>query len=428
MSTFFNYLIEASLVLVLLYLPYAVFGRKSAMHNSNRIVLILSLALSAIVPIVRISLPGVTGAFSGVMLNEIIITPDSAPGLSNGLSTAEILIMGYLIISTILLINLIFTIFRNYAIVRRGKVVQKSGYYLVRTDQQTSPYSFFKYILYNPENHSSKDIDIIIRHEQEHIRHRHYLDNLLAEIMIAVFWFHPAVYLYKKSLRNIHEYQADHETMQHIDRSHYLNLLYSETLRPQQVGLTTNFSYSPLKRRLQMMITKPTKKYAGMLYFTWIPAALLLVFFLGTTHVNAQSQPADVTVSQASATDQAPPPPPPPPAPPKAEPQDKPHVFTVVEEMPKFKGGDKARIQFLVENLRYPEQARKDSIQGTVYVQFIIEENGSVTNAHILRGVNEDLDAEALRVVEMMPAWIPGKQDGKPVKVQFNLPLVFRLK
>lgn len=177
-----------------------------------------------------------------------------------------------------------------------------------------------------------------------------------------------------------------------------------------------------------MMITKPTKKYAGMLYFTWIPAALLLVFFLGTTHVNAQSQPADVTVSQASATDQAPPPPPPPPAPPKAEPQDKPHVFTVVEEMPKFKGGDKARIQFLVENLRYPEQARKDSIQGTVYVQFIIEENGSVTNAHILRGVNEDLDAEALRVVEMMPAWIPGKQDGKPVKVQFNLPLVFRLK
>ncbi|PLW98474.1 MAG: hypothetical protein C0593_05570, partial [Marinilabiliales bacterium] len=309
------------------------------------------------------------------MLNEIIITPESGL-VSNGLSGAEILITGYLIVSTILLSNLIFTIFRNYAIVRRGKVVQKSGYYLVRTDQQTSPYSFFKYILYNAENHSAEDIDIIIRHEREHIRHRHYLDNLLAEAMIAVFWFHPAVYLYKKSLRNIHEYQADHETMQHIDRSHYLNLLYSETLRPQQVGLTTNFSYSPLKRRLQMMITKPTKKYAGMLYFTWIPAALLLVFFLGTTHVNAQSQPADITVSQASATDQAPPPPPPPP---KADQQKEEEVFLVVEEMPKFKGGDKARIQFLVENLKYPEQARKDSIQGTVYVQFIIEENGSVT-------------------------------------------------
>jgi len=423
MSTFFNYLIEASLVLALLYLPYAVFGRKSAMHNSNRTVLILSLALSAVIPIVRISLPGVSGTLSGIMLNEIIITPESGL-VSNGLSGAEILITGYLIVSTILLINLIFTIFRNYAIVRRGKVVQKNGYYLVRTDQQTSPYSFFKYILYNAENHSAEDIDIIIRHEREHIRHRHYLDNLLAEAMIAVFWFHPAVYLYKKSLRNIHEYQADHETMQHIDRSHYLNLLYSETLRPQQVGLTTNFSYSPLKRRLQMMITKPTKKYAGMLYFTWIPAALLLVFFLGTTHVNAQSQPADVTVSQASAKDQAPPPPPPP----KADQQKEEEVFLVVEEMPKFKGGDKARIMFLVENLKYPEQARKDSIQGTVYVQFIIEENGSVTNAHILRGVNEDIDAEALRVVEMMPAWIPGKQDGKPVRVQFNLPLVFRLK
>lgn len=102
-------------------------------------------------------------------------------------------------------------------------------------------------------------------------------------------------------------------------------------------------------------------------------------------------------------------------------------VFTVVEKMPAFPGGDKARVKFLVGNVKYPEKARKNGISGTVFVSFIVEKDGSISNVELLRGVNELLDNEALRVVKLMPSWEPGIQRGKPVRVQFHMPISFNL-
>jgi periplasmic protein TonB len=102
-------------------------------------------------------------------------------------------------------------------------------------------------------------------------------------------------------------------------------------------------------------------------------------------------------------------------------------VYTVVEEMPTYPGGDEARIKFLVENIVYPIAAKEKGIQGTVYVTFIIDEKGKVTDAQILRGIGGGCDEEALRVVNLMPAWNPGKQKGNNVRVQFNMPIKFSL-
>jgi len=102
-------------------------------------------------------------------------------------------------------------------------------------------------------------------------------------------------------------------------------------------------------------------------------------------------------------------------------------IFFVVEEMPEYPGGDEARINFLVKNLRYPQVAKESGIQGTVYVSFIVESNGSVSNVKVLRGVGGGLDEESVRVVKLMPKWISGKCDGVPVRVQFNMPLRFTL-
>ena len=102
-------------------------------------------------------------------------------------------------------------------------------------------------------------------------------------------------------------------------------------------------------------------------------------------------------------------------------------IFTVVEEMPQFKGGDEARIKFLTENIQYPQLAKEEGIQGTVYVTFVIDEYGLVTGAKILRGIGGGCDEEALRVVRKMPRWKPGKQSGKNVRVQFNMPIKFTL-
>jgi protein TonB len=102
-------------------------------------------------------------------------------------------------------------------------------------------------------------------------------------------------------------------------------------------------------------------------------------------------------------------------------------IFTVVEQMPGYPGGDSARIKFLVDNMIYPKSAEDKGIQGTVYITFVIDETGGVTEIKVLRGIGGGCDEEAIRVVKLMPKWTPGKQSGKNVRVQFNMPLKFTL-
>ena len=102
-------------------------------------------------------------------------------------------------------------------------------------------------------------------------------------------------------------------------------------------------------------------------------------------------------------------------------------IFIVVEDMPTFPGGDEARMRFLSENIRYPQMARESGIQGTVFVTFVVERDGSVTDVRVLRGIGGGCDEEALRVIRAMPRWNPGKQRGRPVRVQFNMPIRFTL-
>lgn len=102
-------------------------------------------------------------------------------------------------------------------------------------------------------------------------------------------------------------------------------------------------------------------------------------------------------------------------------------IFIVVENQPEFPGGEKARRIYLAKNIEYPQLARESGIQGTVYLTFVVEKNGSVTDVRILRGIGGGCDEEALRVVKAMPKWKPGKQRGKPVRVQFQMPIRFTL-
>jgi protein TonB len=102
-------------------------------------------------------------------------------------------------------------------------------------------------------------------------------------------------------------------------------------------------------------------------------------------------------------------------------------IFTVVEDQPSYPGGEEARIRYLQENLRYPQMAREAGIQGTVFVTFVVERDGSVTDVRVLRGIGGGCDEEAVRVVQNMPRWNPGRQRGQPVRVQFNMPIRFVL-
>lgn len=102
-------------------------------------------------------------------------------------------------------------------------------------------------------------------------------------------------------------------------------------------------------------------------------------------------------------------------------------VFDVVEEMPQFPGGQIAMMKYIMENMKYPKQAMKEGIQGRVTVRFIVEKDGSISDVRPILSVHPLLNKEAVRVVESMPKWTPGKQNGKPVRVRFNLPVMFKL-
>ena len=102
-------------------------------------------------------------------------------------------------------------------------------------------------------------------------------------------------------------------------------------------------------------------------------------------------------------------------------------VYDVVEVMPQYPGGQIAMLKYIMENIKYPEQAMKEGIQGRVAVRFIVEKDGSISDVKPILSVHPLLNKEAVRVVESMPKWTPGKQNGKPVRVRFNVPVMFKL-
>jgi protein TonB len=103
-------------------------------------------------------------------------------------------------------------------------------------------------------------------------------------------------------------------------------------------------------------------------------------------------------------------------------------IFTIVEEMPSFPGGEAELFKYLGKNIQYPQMARDASIQGVVYVTFVVDKDGKIKDVKVLRGIGGGCDEEAVRVVKNMPTWKPGKQRGKPVSVQYNLPIRFTLR
>ena len=111
-----------------------------------------------------------------------------------------------------------------------------------------------------------------------------------------------------------------------------------------------------------------------------------------------------------------------------AERKDTINVYDCVEQMPFFPGGSQKLKEFIEENLRYPKELEETCVQGRVIVRFIVERNGKLSNVKVVKSVHPALDKEAIRIVKLMPRWIPGRQNGITVRVKFYIPIIFRLK
>ena len=207
-----------------------------------------------------------------------------------------------------------------------------------------------------------------------------------------------------RELRAVQEFQADAASIGACGRENYLHLLYRQVTGTGYGHITNNFQSINIKNRIVMM-NKTKTRFGAWKVLAALPVAALLLMVGCKPAAEKTADPEEV-LTEVSVPEE---------------------VLDVVEVMPEFDGGMEALYAYLSSNIQYPEQAKQDGVQGRVIVRFVVESDGSVTNAEVLRGIREDCDQEALRVVQAMPKWKAGMQEGKPVAVHFNLPITFKL-
>ncbi|MBK7213722.1 MAG: TonB family protein [Bacteroidales bacterium] len=442
------YLGKSLLLGALFFFSYQFLMRKESYLVLNRIYLLTAAVLTAILPLAGsfvkegIRLWNQPAEIMVINLPEVVI---SATKLVNQEQQQAILnwaAIGYGLITLAMLGGLILGIIRIYRFYRLSMNARKLNDNVYLVSETGSPFSFLGKIYISGAYEKHPGLPNIILHENAHIRQGHMMDLILLEVLSSIFWFNPFIFLFKRAMREVHEYLADREVIrQGVEPLSYQQLLFNEVSGSPEYIIANNFNLLT-KKRIIMLIKKSSRSAAvriGVLLPLIVSAALVLSLLqsgdaLAQTTDPKPAQVAPAPPSQpAVAEPQSKPAPPAPPA--KTEKknikeatddQDKP-VFVVVENQPEYNGGQEAMMKYLVGAVKYPEEARKKGIQGPVYISFIVNEDGSISNVKCLRGIGGGCDEEAIRVVKGMPNWIPGTQKGKAVRVQFNLPIKFTL-
>ena len=410
----------------LLYGLYCLTLRRDRWLQLNLWYLLVAIGFSMVFPSVR--LPDSLGQASQsvasveeflVTMNEVEISAITAP------RTLGVMVDLYLVGVALCAVYLLFQLAAQVVIVirlrRRHKVYRASdgfdiprGAALVLLDDDTAPYSFFNHIVVGTRGLNDDEVRCILAHESLHVRQGHTVDLLFARLLCCLMWFNPFAWLIMREIRAVHEFLADAASIGACGREGYLHLLYRQATGTGYGHITNNFKSINLKKRIVMM-NKSKTRFGAWKVLAALPVVALLTM-VGCKPATEKAVDQEEIPFEYSGEDKS--------APMDA---DTDQVFQVVEVDPEFPGGIEALIKYLSENIKYPEQAKKDKIQGKVYISFVVEKDGSVADAKVLRGIGGGCDEEALRVVNAMPKWTPGKQRNTPVRVQFNLPVVFKL-
>ena len=432
-----NYIIESSVSLGILSMFYRMFLRKNPVIWFNRFYLLASLAFSTILPLLHFStanfglhtglLPEVKIYGGTLLLNNIqVIGQQTNELLMNWIYQLPWLQLIYFIGLGVLTSKLIISLTRIFIYRHKSAIERNHDFVLVDFGHDMTPFSFFRIIFMNKNHYQNDEVEMIVQHELSHIRLKHSYDIIFLELVLVIQWFNPFAWLVRKDLKEVHEFQADSETIKAgTNLAKYRKLLVFQTVGTR-FEFAHNFNHSLTKKRLKMMNNNLIKKPGIFKIMAFMGIMLLLTLVFGADLIQAQSNNSSgqkgeddtqkkVVVSDKKGSD---------------EQQDKKggEVFNVVEEMPEFPGGMDALKKYITEHLVYPKEAEKKGIQGKVYVSYVISDQGKVKDVKIERGVDPLLDNEAIRVIKNMPEWKPGKQRGKNVNVRFTIPVYFALK
>ena len=457
MTNFLIYDAKVAVLIIVFYMFYRLMLSRETFHRVNRVVLLLTAIASFVLPLCVITLhKTVTLAVSPTVSVgdlQMEIAEEAGP-----VAWQVVLPLIFAIGVAVTLGYTLTSIVKVMLLIRRSeKHPQPDGTILCVTGNAgVSPFSWMHYIVMNRADYEAQDA-AILAHERGHIRLRHSWDLLLVDLLTALQWFNPAMWMLRQDLRAIHEYEADGAVLsQGINARQYQYLLISKASGIGGYSIANGISHSTLKNRITMMLHKKSNRRSLLKLLALIPIVGLALALnartvtdyvydepqkqqpvkkgkkAGTIKVSGQeikvvekddvvTMEGEVKQNQAEGTFT--------PAneavgtfePVKGD------VFDVVEEMPQYPGGPQALFEFLSNNVQYPAAAQKAGIQGRVIATFVVGKDGSISQPTVVKSVDPALDAEAIRVINSMPKWTPGRQNGKVVNVKYTIPVNFQL-
>ena len=457
MGIFLVYILKSAACLAVFYLFYKLLMSRDTFHRFNRFALLGLLVLSSVLPLVEVSVNEPVGVQETMLtLEQLLLLANVEEGQETVVAQpatalwVRVALLVYLAGIVFFAVRNLWSLGRLGALLRRGRLERVSDYLpgraehvrLVVHDRDIAPFSWMRYIVLSRKDLEENAREILI-HELAHIRNRHSWDLLLADLCIFVQWFNPAAWLLKQELQTLHEYEADDTVLREgVDARKYQMLLIKKAVGTRLYSMANSFNHSSLKKRITMMLKEKSNPWARVKYLYVLPLAALAVTAFARPEVSAVTDeissakvndlaemvktnlpesvveavkdtlpPGVIHVPQEVKDDL------------KGTP-----VFEVVEQMPEYPDGGMAGLmEYFKKNMRYPEAAKEAGMQGRVTVQFVVNKDGSISGAKVLRSVEPDFDAEAIRLVNAMPKWKPGMQDGKPVAVKYTVPVKFML-
>ena len=439
MMQFLIYDLRVAILIAVFYMFYRLLLSHETFHRVNRMVLLFTSLASFVLPLCIIT-----------MHRTVVLETIAEPNMEYGSiatmavenSEPQTPLWQTLVIAVFFagmmatLGKTLFSIISVWKLIMRSeRHVQPDGTTICIVDGSVSPFSWMRYIVISRKDHNPHIEDngetFILAHERGHISQHHSLDLLLVDTLTALQWFNPAMWMLRQDLRTIHEYEADAAVLsQGINMRQYQYLLIQKAVSRCGYSVANGISHSTLKSRINMMLHKNSSRTSLLKLFALLPivgTTLALQAETVNDYVyNEPQTPPQKVVKKGK-------------KPQKAEQKKAPNgvvsvdvpepdkAFDVVEQMPEYPGGMGELMKYLSANVKYPAEASKKGIQGRVIVQFVVEKDGSISKAKVANKVDELLHAEAIRVVEAMPKWNPGKQDGRSVRVNYTLPITFRL-
>lgn len=397
-------LIEINVVVLMLFLAYIIV-RKWLTFKLRRGFLLSIPIIAVITTIVKslFDLSSITYAMPIININPIVIGDQesgNAAELASGFSFMWLYVVIAVAVGMVFLLRLskLSVFFAKNSSETNGK------YRIYRVDGKMS-FSFFNRIQIAP-NLNAQEQKIVLEHEKVHADKMHSLDTIIFELFHVVFWFNPVLIFIKRECINLHEYEVDAQLYEK-HKVNYIKFLVNHALGIHSAHylLTSRFYNGlTLKKRIKTMKTKHQNK-AWLLGV--IPLIAILASITQCTKDEKITDSADRTENIEIAVPEK--------------------IVAEPDEYPKFAGGEGAMVEYIIDNVNYPKTAAERGVEGTVFISFIVSKKGGITQAVVKQGVDADLDAEALRVINAMPDWTPGIKDGKNVAVEFTLPIQFVL-